>query len=910
MDILNTSLSHITGEDVVDGDQLAIGNLLEVFHGLLEYIMDRIGSDISSDADEDIHLRDLEDPDLVTPEVIDDILERELGHGYRTERSRSSYRRDSDRSDNTDELIALGQVSRATQSGSSANNTADVVALGDSRYLPSSGSKRGHRRRQPEDSRSGNLADVSSELHTDTSCEQQRRRGEVSAHTWPSTIAPSSADVSASRLSHTAPTASVSAVSQPPLNQSNASSMSMPQPLTTQDFHRANPGEFSSIGLRPHPDSFSASLPAGGTTEDRPGTHHTFTHHLYHHYNTHTAHGLGRPSTDFSSSLPVPSAVATLLQKEAQGHQRHTLPSALASSNLADPYVSSLSDGHIRPTTTSVPASVSATQRASDSYGQSAGSSRLYDTVDTAELMKSLSSQGTKTAGGQVRGPLADSTDAELSEALRTTLNKMKEDAQLVDRLVRTHVNDVQSGDNLRPRVTPDPAVQGILSPGKRQDKSQHKVSFQKARSAESSVYGEQDTVLGERGTVPGEEGLLSRSNGHSSSGAGRPWTGGEDRNRTTSSLWSSETTSSTALSANELAARRQLSDPSLDQDGRRNVGPRRQENVPPRTFPENVPPKTFPENVPPRTFQEYLQKYYAQQPSHASRSDDESSYYSDGVVDYGDSGEEEEDGFEAAMQREVGEMKKKAKSVRFDDILDCGALGQMGGIRRSLLREDQRCRLKTQEQEFKKKTTGGRPVKSKVSSKTGGTKSVLLPRQRGRTRSVLPRDRKRSASASPTVGTRQQAPDADIDMLPWLLSEFLYNVVVSDADTDMLPWLLSESLYNVVVSDSDTDMLPWLLSEFLYNVTVSDSDTDMLPWLLSEFPFLYLSPETVHDLWRKSSRQLELMSRAESDVQRKKSKAQVEVLVQSAGVSLWHQLGQLFEVCQAEVTCTLPFHY
>ena len=58
---------------------------------------------------------------------------------------------------------------------------------------------------------------------------------------------------------------------------------------------------------------------------------------------------------------------------------------------------------------------------------------------------------------------------------------------------------------------------------------------------------------------------------------------------------------------------------------------------------------------------------------------------------------EEEEDGFEAAMQREVGEMKKKAKSVRFDDILDCGALGQMGGIRRSLLREDQRCRLKTQ---------------------------------------------------------------------------------------------------------------------------------------------------------------------------------------------------------------------
>lgn len=48
-------------------------------------------------------------------------------------------------------------------------------------------------------------------------------------------------------------------------------------------------------------------------------------------------------------------------------------------------------------------------------------------------------------------------------------------------------------------------------------------------------------------------------------------------------------------------------------------------------------------------------------------------------------------------MVREVGEMKKKAKSVRFDDLLDKGALGEMGGIRRRLLREDQKCRLKTQ---------------------------------------------------------------------------------------------------------------------------------------------------------------------------------------------------------------------
>ena len=51
MDILNTSLSHITGEDVVNCNRAAVANLLEVFHGLLEYILDRIGSDIDSEAD-------------------------------------------------------------------------------------------------------------------------------------------------------------------------------------------------------------------------------------------------------------------------------------------------------------------------------------------------------------------------------------------------------------------------------------------------------------------------------------------------------------------------------------------------------------------------------------------------------------------------------------------------------------------------------------------------------------------------------------------------------------------------------------------------------------------------------------------------------------------------------------------
>ena len=49
LDILNTSLSHITGQDIVDRDISAISNLLNVFSGLMDYILDKIGSDSSTD---------------------------------------------------------------------------------------------------------------------------------------------------------------------------------------------------------------------------------------------------------------------------------------------------------------------------------------------------------------------------------------------------------------------------------------------------------------------------------------------------------------------------------------------------------------------------------------------------------------------------------------------------------------------------------------------------------------------------------------------------------------------------------------------------------------------------------------------------------------------------------------------
>ncbi|XP_048738682.1 centrosomal protein of 95 kDa-like [Ostrea edulis] len=85
-DILHTSLAHITGRDIVDGNRESILNLLEIFGGLLEYILNKIDSDVSTDGEGESEELD-EDPDAVQADVIDKILERELQRNYSFEGS-------------------------------------------------------------------------------------------------------------------------------------------------------------------------------------------------------------------------------------------------------------------------------------------------------------------------------------------------------------------------------------------------------------------------------------------------------------------------------------------------------------------------------------------------------------------------------------------------------------------------------------------------------------------------------------------------------------------------------------------------------------------------------------------------------------------------------------------------------
>jgi len=49
LDLLNTSLSHISSHDIVNKNRAAISNLLDVFSGLFEYMVDKISSDISEE---------------------------------------------------------------------------------------------------------------------------------------------------------------------------------------------------------------------------------------------------------------------------------------------------------------------------------------------------------------------------------------------------------------------------------------------------------------------------------------------------------------------------------------------------------------------------------------------------------------------------------------------------------------------------------------------------------------------------------------------------------------------------------------------------------------------------------------------------------------------------------------------
>lgn len=51
--ILHTSLSHITGKDIIEGDRTSVANLLEILTGLLEFLTEKIDCENSRDEEQE-----------------------------------------------------------------------------------------------------------------------------------------------------------------------------------------------------------------------------------------------------------------------------------------------------------------------------------------------------------------------------------------------------------------------------------------------------------------------------------------------------------------------------------------------------------------------------------------------------------------------------------------------------------------------------------------------------------------------------------------------------------------------------------------------------------------------------------------------------------------------------------------
>ncbi|XP_069785829.1 centrosomal protein of 95 kDa-like isoform X2 [Narcine bancroftii] len=101
LDYLQVSLSHITGENVIQNNKESIRNLLEIFDGLLEYLTEQISEASSRQGD----------PDLLSSEaisVIRGVLQEELGASHK-ESSSSVPTWDGTGSESTNELIRLGE---------------------------------------------------------------------------------------------------------------------------------------------------------------------------------------------------------------------------------------------------------------------------------------------------------------------------------------------------------------------------------------------------------------------------------------------------------------------------------------------------------------------------------------------------------------------------------------------------------------------------------------------------------------------------------------------------------------------------------------------------------------------------------------------------------------------------------
>ncbi|XP_013381104.1 uncharacterized protein LOC106152154 [Lingula anatina] len=776
LDILHTSLSHITGQSIVHGDPGSIMNLVEVFSGLLEYFLDKIESDISSDNEENPGYLEEEDPDALTPEVLNGILERELGKDQESQKPTASKTE----VDTTKDLIALGEsdsfrghipggqgsggsrppatmtsatsapqplhypVAQSSVHHMSKENDSTLQLIRESEQIQKRWEQEydkpdpkslGHSHGRYETSRM-----KPEKLHPDSSTgEVYRQRGVSDGHSFVQsfperkvrTTAPTSTVTTASTTTEKNRSNLVHSEGRmdrqrdsffPAKDPKDSPVVSPPKVPDTSKQPQAF-RDFGYLGLRPKPDSPPAEHLETEKTEKRSdgveNTKKTFTHHLYHYY----------VPSEQRKGPAVPSLSASMPLSTRRDTERSFMPNSTGTAPRLYGSTIPIATTAERDTLYSKP-------------GPS--SSHTYDNLENL-MADTVHMSRDAVRKSPTKSPVIDVPDRlgqSLKDLHRTTVQLRKES----DKILRESIE--------------------VKNASQREDakwrKPKRKVSSLAERSTDDPY---KPTDRGMHATV-----------------------------RT------------------EVGKRREK---QMHQDLQRYL--KEKENI------ENISPR-----VNPTRDEVYL-------------SDDELSQHSDSFLDYRESAKERE-----FATDDLSPLRPTSKKVRFQDSRLSSGADAHARIRSRILDEDnlQRTRTRILDSQYrqdldefkdvmghkmkvmKKKTAEKErvyrkgvligPQISKYKPSKKYTASVVGGESRGRpsSKGLGKKSRKRSASCSPDFGRRH-------------------------------PLRVGED--------------------------------NILPFMLEEFPFIHLSEHTIHNVWKKSYRQVEQLSKAAQEVKRKKSAAQAQ---------------------------------
>ncbi|CAH1795667.1 unnamed protein product [Owenia fusiformis] len=851
LDVLHTSMSHINGDDIVAGNKVAILNLLEVFSGLLEYILNKIESDVSSDNEtEDADIGAESDPDTISVELIDEALDRGLGNQH--VQTFPQWKSDS-----------------PPQRGPKALHST-VPSVLSQPVAHSSG-------------RSGLDAPDSTEdliLESEKLERQMLEEDKVVAPPIVSIKKPEPRQQNSILSVEEADSTTTSASFPEPLVHPR-DDITLHDDVTDGLVLGQGRRDFQDIGLRPRPEPSMGSdgidphsdprqqTTIGRQTNNAPSTvHHTFTHHLYHHHlDGETDRKFSTSTRDpFTSTLPIATSstsrdplAASLppssryVKSERPKSRYKSAPSASATLEsskyrVREPVVQT----NIIPSQSQNRSNIPDQSKRRVQSGSMQTDSRFakdYGTAKTLRKTRDVTSTvpARETVANKARPPKVNVPSEGKFESGADT----------------NRTFDVMQSGDLKVHAQPDSSQMGRPTASRSYDSlfslvhDTQKMSEAAIQSSPLKSKPRRENEIAEQIAPPIRE-ALHRVDQEShvvhslSQSLNVP-----DTDKEISSRIDQARKPSRKVSFLTERSFTKTEKPEIDRIRSPIHRPRREDymsDLPLRNSLKKYYEKRYPKPHIDSTRQSVHERPSTSLGVHSRRdswrrereqdqahSDSELSQHSDSMIDYGDQDLQErlED-----LSDEDKEQLQRSKHVKFRETITALS-GEYGKIRQKLIEEKRQKERNTKvlgklfkidydnihEDEMddlrqQRKTANKKDKEYK--------KSVLLPTKppiprsgrkpqgpRARPTSRLTtagKTRKRSASSSPIGGRRKPTGPFHVG----------------------------------------TD--------------------EFLPELLEEFPFLYLSPETLHELWKQHAGQVKTISKVQQEVRRRKSKAQIEI--------------------------------